>query len=246
MSNYTATMSFKNENDVKIKFLSQSLNKRAFIGAQLIKKDLREFTANEPELIDEERLKYFHHNLQTIELDKVINIDLKNAYATVLFNDGFISEKTYAFLLTLPKKDRLASVGFLAYKKDVFEFNDGGLIDHSVEKGPNANVFHYCVRKTHLIMDNISKILGDDFLFSWVDGIYFKDISEKTIKIVEYLESIQYKHTIDTLVNFKCSDHGRFLFVSFDKEGGKKIFNVPKSTYMWQNDFYKFVNNKYK
>jgi hypothetical protein len=248
VSTYTASIEYTNANNIKLKFLSQQLNKRAFIGSQIVKRDLLKYTANEIPQIDEKRLNYFSHNLQESNFKKIINIDLKNAYATVLFNDGFICEDSYNYLLTLPKIDRLAAVGMLAYKKDCFAYSGGKLVDNYIEKGEYSSVFFYAVRKTHEVMNEISKILGSNFLFSWVDGIYFTEINENILAACQLLESLNYPFKIEYLNNFICEEKKDFYFVTFEKESEKKVFNIPKSSKKWQNDLYEFINenkNKY-
>jgi hypothetical protein len=248
VSTYTASIEYTNANNIKLKFLSQQLNKRAFIGSQIVKRDLLKYTANEVPQIDEKRLNYFSQNLQESNFKKIINIDLKNAYATVLYNDGFICEDSYNYLLTLPKIDRLAAVGMLAYKKDCFAYSGGKLVNNYIEKGEYSSVFFYAVRKTHEVMNEISKILGKNFLFSWVDGIYFTEVNENILSACQLLESLKYPFKIEYLNNFICEEKKDFYFVTFEKESEKKVFNIPKASKKWQNDLYEFINenkNKY-
>lgn len=243
MSNYTASLELEN---VKLKFLTQTLNKRAFIASQMIKRDLKTYTANEIELINEERLKYFHHSLKEVNIKSVINIDLKNAYACVLFNDGFISQKTYKYLLTLPKKDRLASVGMLAYKREIFEFENGNLLSSDFEEGEYKNVFFYCVRKVHLIIKEISEMFEKKFLFSWVDGVYFHSVTPELIKAFYYLTEKKYAFTVENLKDFKCRKKDTSFHITFKKGKEIKLFNIPVSSFNWQNEIYNVLNNKYK
>jgi len=53
--------------------------------------------------------------------DVIFNIDIKSAYATILKNDGLITQKTFDFINRLPKQERLTAVGMLAGKKNIFE-----------------------------------------------------------------------------------------------------------------------------
>lgn len=95
-------------------------------------------------------------------------------------------------------------------------------------------------------MADISKILGNDYLFSWVDGIYFTEIKNKTIEVLEYLEKLNYNYSIETLKNFKSVKKEKHFLINFDKGKENKLFNIPISSYGWQNDFYTWNNNRIK
>ena len=106
-----STYTMRIESDfMNIHFVKSFMSDKAFIAAQMIKKDIKEKGILPPD-IDMDGLKYFQFN-QPDNLrnapENVYNIDLKSAYANVLMNNGVISQKTFDFMKTLMKKDRLA------------------------------------------------------------------------------------------------------------------------------------------
>jgi hypothetical protein len=156
------------------KWNDNNMSQKAFIGYQLIKKDLKEYTANEMPDINRNNLEFFNTYIEgNIYENTAFCIDIKSAYATILFIDGFISERTFAYISSLPKKARLACVGMLASRHDLFYFEGENLISHDKVVNPLENYFWYCVQRTSEIMQKI--VNETRALFYWVDGIYFTD-----------------------------------------------------------------------
>jgi hypothetical protein len=178
------------------------MSKKAFIAYRMILKDLKEYTANEMPTINKFDLQYFEtYMLQSSYSETAYLVDIKSAYATILFNDGFISEKTYRFISNLPKKARLAAVGMLASRKDVFYFQGEQLTGHDKIINPLENYFWYCVKRTGEIMDKIKK---DTFpLFYWVDGMYFLHKSDAE-KCKEILKENNYLFSEKKIFSFIC------------------------------------------
>jgi hypothetical protein len=89
-------------------------------------------------------------------------------------------------------------------------------------------------------MTALREIIGGSYLFTWVDGIYFSDES-KIAACEEYLNSIQFKHTVDELKDFDLKIMERkilLLFKKWDKKKnayGIKTFNLPSPTTEFQN-----------
>ena len=63
----------------------------------------------------------------------------------------------------------------LASKKSVYSFNDQGeIINFEIlENKALRNVFFHCVNITFLIMQDIKHLIGESYIYSWVDGVYF-------------------------------------------------------------------------
>ena len=130
--------------------------------------------------------------------------------------------------------DRLASVGMLASKKTIYQMNeDGEPVSSETIKSPTSDFFFYCVQRTSEIMKEASKYLGEGFLFTWVDGIYFLEGDEagkKTGRIYkEYFYDVHRLHsTFEVLKEFEVLSHPDHWSASYIKENKKKTINVPK------------------
>ena len=175
ISNYTTTIETAGR---IIKFNDTMMSQKAFVAYQMIKKDLSEWTANERPEVSSDEVQYFETFLEKpLYLKTGYAVDIKSAYASILFNDGFISPKTYGFLKTLPKKARLACVGMLASRKDVFYFQGRELTGHIKEVNPLENYFWWCVKRTAEVMNLVRAETNP--LFFWVDCAYFATKKEE-------------------------------------------------------------------
>ena len=84
-------------------------SKRCFAAFAKIKSDVLKVM---PPEISGDKLIYFQYDFtKSVSHDTVYNIDLKSAYAAVLFKEGFITKKTWEYLKSVDKEDRLATVG---------------------------------------------------------------------------------------------------------------------------------------
>jgi len=227
VSNYTTSLISEEYN---IKFLKNMQSLRAFAAAAKIKKEVKEKPLPN---IDMKENKYFDTGFKGNDFysDKVFNIDLKSAYSTILFNDGFISAKTFNYISKLKKQDRLTSLGMLASRKRIFYYNSKGKETHSEEIiNPLSNFFFYCVQKTENIISEIKHdILQDAFLFSWVDGIYFNNPYYSKL-IQEYLNDVyKMKSTFKELSEFEVKTKSDIYRISFfeEPEHKKKSFAIP-------------------
>ena len=131
-------------------------------------------------------LQYFNFNKQYLEtsnltIDRVVNIDLKSAYLNVLKNEGLISIDLFDSINKLKKVERLVTLGMLAYEPELFIYEKGLLIDYQKIRNEYSKYFFYCVKRVSEIIQNIKFLLGDCFIFSWVDGFYFLEIHNANI-----------------------------------------------------------------
>lgn len=180
-------------------------------------------------VIDQSKLVYFEHDFRySCEIDTVYNIDLKSAYATILFNDGLISMDSYKYLSRLPKHDRLAAVGMLASKKKTFGFDSKGTVKSFESSVSNLeNFFYYAVQRTFEIMQTLKSILRQSYLFTWVDGIYFTPDMDGLIQAEDYLRSIGFRYSEDVLTDWNVRVVGGAVKLNFVKEGKIKSFSLP-------------------
>jgi hypothetical protein len=199
ISNYTTTIETKSN---IYQFNDRLMSNRAFVAYNMIKKDLKEFSANEQPDTRAAGLQYFDTFIEnSVNIETCFLVDIKSAYATILLNDGFISPQTFGYISTLPKKARLAAVGMLAGRKDVFYFQGKELTGTDVIINPLESYFWYCVKRTSEIMLQIRK--ETDCLFYWVDGIYLKNESDVK-KAKEILSAEKYFFSEKKIFSFQA------------------------------------------
>lgn len=221
-SNYTTQIEM---DDLRDKYVQTMQSNRTFACFAKLKKD----TKDKPvPAIDNTMVNYFVHNFKKpIYIDNVLNIDLKSAYATILFNDGFITEDTFNYVSKSAKKERLASVGMLAARKKIFTFKTGCVVDESEIVSEKSGFFFYAVMRTSEIMAELQKIAAKDYLYTWVDGIYFLPNDNVKWRCINYLADHKFNYTCDELEQFEVEFKRDNILVTFKKEGKRKIFNLP-------------------
>lgn len=208
------------------KFVQSLQSKRCFAAFAKLKSNVKE---HEVPYIDKSQLIYFQHNFRASATHtEVINLDLKSAYATCLYNAGYITADTYSYLAKISKSDRLASVGMLASKKKIFDFGRDGKPFHYEEKTSELeNFFYFAVKKTYDIMSDLKACCGPRYLFTWVDGIYFLPDEQVISDCLYVLEKHNFKWSCDLLTSFEVKRLDTYTKVTFKKEGKSKRFAIP-------------------
>jgi hypothetical protein len=208
------------------KFVYSFQSNQCFAAYAKLKRDVKEKPVPN---IDKEALQYFEHDFrESCIIDRVFNIDLKSAYATILYNDGIIRKDTFDYMARLPKHDRLAAVGMLASKKKTFGFGKGGEIkSYETSVSMLENFFYYAVKRTSEIMSVLKAILGQSYLFTWVDGIYFTPNIEKLIQCEDYLRSIKFRYSEEILFDWNVRVVSGAVKLFFIKDGKVKSFCLP-------------------
>ena len=244
VSNYTTKIISEPYN---VSFVKGLQSKRVFAAASYLKKDL---AGKKIPNVDMKKCDYYDTNFRGLEFysDRCFNIDIKQAYATILYMDGFITKKTYDYLKNLPKMERLAAVGMLASHKTIFRHDKLGRIIKVEEIiNPLSDFFFYCVQKTeNIIHDVINKILQEAFLFSWVDGVYYmnentgyKNVTMQYLKTEYGLES-----TFKELNNFEVKIKNQSYRISFLQDGEEKVFNIPLPVMQLKKDIINYLLEK--
>lgn len=235
-TNYTCLMQ-TNNGEVSIYLKESVRNVKAFIGFNLIKKDIaaRELVAPE---IPRDELRYFKFSIpDRLKQSKrtVYKIDIKSAYANVLKNHGIISDKTHGYICKqLKKEDRLAAVGMLASKKHILDYNEKDeATGYDFIESPLSNFFYFCVWQTGELMERCRELIGADFLFYWVDGIYFENKKHAAV-LTGFLKKQGYNCSFDELRDFTVVEKEKKYSIVF-KELSKtkndwmqKVFYIPK------------------
>ena len=146
-------------------------------------------------------------NITNIKYDTCYNIDLSSAYAYCLYNCELITKKTFNYLLKLPKMERLTAVGMLATSHVKYFYSGGKCVDFKPYREPTAQIFFFLIDEINYLMQDIKWILGNDFIFYWVDGVFIKpSVSKKKIQDVEnLLISLKYPYKYEKVENFSVT-----------------------------------------
>lgn len=225
-------------------FLKKAQSNRMFAGYNMIKSDIAGFQVK----VNEKYIKYYQTNFKQDKLyaDFIYQIDINSCYPSILLNAGMICEDTFKYLASLSKENRLAAIGMLASRKNIFHFDGKGEIqNHEVAKSKYSDYFFYCVQETYKIMDECRMILGNDFLFIWVDAIYFSGNPEKADKIVDFLRnSYKLKSSINKLTEFEIEFRGSHYRVRYiDKDGDSTFMNIPSVEQEEKAELLKYLLN---
>lgn len=219
---------------LKREWMQNMMSEKTFKAYNKIKGDIKKKGLTPPD-IDRRDLEYYKFDIpDKLKRAKrtIYNIDIKSAYASVLLNEGVIFEKTFNYMASLSKKDRLACVGMLASNKHTFFYDEAGeLCSLGNENNHLAGFFYLCILKVQQVMSKIKNAIGNDFLFYWVDGVYFNSLKSKTI-IEGILIDSNFNYTFETLTDVRVNESGKRLSMFFKKEDGReKIFRIPKEDF---------------
>lgn len=178
---------------------------------------------------DEKEVGYYLYGKDEIKkTDKIYNIDLKSAYLTCLFNTKKISYQLFTKINLLSKADRLKVLGMLAYEPFIFNYVEGVLESTEKIKNIYRPIFFYCVKRTFEIIKVCARKITNDFIFAWVDGIYFT--GEKNIKIIQsILNTNRFKSSLERLFYFSAKKTDEICFFSYNKFESKKNKFINKN-----------------
>lgn len=242
LSNYTTTI--KSDIDFFNKtYIAKEQEPVCFLAYNKIKKDIAGSTTPKP-LNERERCEYYSikKTLKTGKVETVFNIDIKSAYATLLYNYEFITKETFDFICSLKKPNRLSCVGMIAGRKSIYNYEKGEIISTEDIISENEAYFYFCVKQTFEIMKECENYLNTDFIFSWVDGIYF--IGENNIAgITEILKKHSLLFSLQNLKNFSIKKNKNIINIAFiDAKERKKIFSIPVPNSDFKKHLLKYYN----
>lgn len=250
MSNYTAKI---NSEFINYNSMEEEKSKNFFVASAMVKRDVKDKPVP---TIDKSEIRYFAFNVdENLNLDNIYGIDLKNAYATILEKEGFISKKTLFYINQLDKLDRLGALGMLAGKKIIINYDEKGVpIGNPIFKTKDTeNYFYFAVKRTSEIMNEMRKMIGIDYLFTWVDCIYFKS-EENLKKLGDFLSDNEFLYHEKKYLKFKTkpTKNGKNIRITMleEKEDKKvlKIFHAPTKQKKLMDDLCfiidKFANKK--
>jgi hypothetical protein len=216
----------------KARYMMNEYNNRVFRCASMIKSDVLK-SENAKEIMASKYLKTnfgITNNKNAFKSKKVLNIDISSAYATCLVRNELITEKTYRIIKSLPKTERLPCVGMLATSHTKFSYSNGECYNVDVYRSPTAPVFFYLIDEINYIMQQIQFLLGEDFIFYWVDGVFFNfDTAPEKVKAIEdFLTECGYEYKYEDVQDFKIEVDEKKLMLKMVKNGDPKQYIVGK------------------
>lgn len=159
--------------------------------------------------------------------DKVCEVDIDQAYWETAYQLGIVNDTIYSTGCkgVISKKARLTALGSLAKKTYIYKFKGKKVIGKEVEKDPLLeNLWFTICKRVSDVMHSVIDSLGKDFIFYWVDGIYFKH-TKKNVQIAmnTFIEN-GYNAKFKKINQIYFHDTG---FVVNDYGEIKREFNFP-------------------
>jgi len=228
------TYTTKVETDLGVlKYPTTSFSNRVFIAANKIRRDvLQSEVGQEIMLGNYDKNNYDNDSkVENYRSDSLYNIDISGAYASCLYLSGLITHETYHYLNKLAKDERLPACGMLAKSHTTWTYEKGECIDVEVIRAATAPVFYYLIAEVNHAMQACKWELGHDFLFYWVDGIFFKpQTSKRKIKKVEeILMDRGYRYKYEHVADFNLFKRGDVYVVDMVKNGEHKHYEFQDS-----------------
>lgn len=214
-------------------FPSHELNFIKSVKANIIKKKLYEKIPNKF-LTEKERstVKYYTYNNRYKAgsiVDNIYEVDMKSAYWNMLNSEGLLTEKLYSDGNYVSKKSRLAAVGTLAKKTEIYEFD--GVQQHTMPEEISElteHIWYHICDKVGNILAKIARACGKDFVFFWVDGIFIHKNSLEKVKSMMAEEGFNF--SVDKCKYIKFEE--KKLIVkgkgSWTERDGVKVFETER------------------
>ena len=244
LTTYTDTITTESR---KYIISNEYLNPLCFAAHSKIKKDIKESELI-IDLIPRDAISYFSKPRANLDYKKAMLIDINNAYPSVLLRNEIIKPDTFEFLMKINKIDRLRAIGMLATNKMKLTIQNGEVI--ATEKIYNeelGNYYFFCCYEIGELLKQCENTAGNDFLFSWFDGIYIKHNHNTAAYIMETIEDAGYLYKKIQLDKFKTTANKKnnslkIQWIEKDKEEKTLILNNQKT----ESQFSQFKPQKQK
>jgi len=236
----TITLKFEKglNNPLTEKYLISQMSKKVFVAYKKIEKDLKRDTLQDilediKIYTEESNNKYFSvcSGVQDRKEESVVLIDINSAYLYALKNLWLIQDETFNYINTLTKQQRLACVGMLARKKEIYHYERGEICFTDSFTCEYRYIYNVIVQEIYKIMEGLENLFSDEFIFSWVDGIYFRSGIDMT-KVENYFLEKGYKYKVKFLTEFKSTVGFTSYNFTFREEEKIKVFNMPNEKYI--------------
>lgn len=169
------------------------------------------------------------------KFDNVCEVDIDQAYWETAYQLGIISDEIYVSGSkgNISKKARLTALGSLAKKKYNYKFKGDKLLETIVDKDPLLeNLWFTICKRVSDIMHQVIEALKGDFIFYWVDGIYFKNTPENVSIAMQVFIENGYNSKFKKInqiyfheKGFTVNDYGdikrEFTYPNYSKKGAK-------------------------
>jgi hypothetical protein len=173
---------------------------------RLVKLDCHKFLKFKKSITFEKKLPVNLVRYENYEdAQKITATDINNAYWTIAYQLGYISENTYTKgLKTKLKEVRLSALSSLGIDKTYLKIVKGVITKEEKilygdkdMKNLYENIRNTCFKH----MTNASKLLGKDFIAYKTDCIYYKDTIQNRKKIQLYFKEndFNYKQLVEVL-----------------------------------------------
>ena len=130
---------------------------------------------------------YAYANLKGKQINNVFEVDINAAYWKAALNLKIITKSIFDQGMKVDKITRLASLGSLAKNPTIVTFNG---VEESYERDKPAKTSYIWFAICNAVAEAMTEakdLLGKDFIFFWVDGIYFR--GKHNIKMVHKIFS---------------------------------------------------------
>lgn len=169
------------------------------------------------------------------KFDNVCEVDIDQAYWETAYQLGIISDDIYlrGSKGNISKKARLTALGSLAKKVYSYTFKGDKIINSEVDKDPLLeNLWFTICKRVSDVMHKVIESLGSDFIFYWVDGIYFNNTPENIGKAMNIFIENGYNSKFKKVnqiyfheKGFTVNDYGdikrEFTYPNYNKKGKK-------------------------
>ena len=252
-SRYSDVISIDDDCEVKpTTYTDKRSNNGIFHILKKVKKELEPHVSEINDFMKGKRFDYHSitDNFGSFCCDKVSNIDLNSAYLTSLNRDGLLGNELTSKINDLPKEDRLKVLGLLAYEPDCFQFKNGEPYRDFSQPNKFKQFFFYAVYQVSELMKEIRSILGDHFIFFWVDGVYFFDQDFLNELVFEIIEKNGFKSTFEALKKFNYNlVSEKNIKIDFENDQGRTKKFIVDTNYQREKMLYgralkKYLNEK--
>lgn len=164
--------------------------------------------------------------------------DVTAAYYQAALYLGLISPKTFDLCTkTISKFERLKLLGSIASVKVISSYEGGQLIGSpEIKKNDKLrNAWFTICNVIDGCMKNFINILGENFIFYWVDGIYFKgsfkqgdvnNLNEINLKLDRLKKLFPFEWKITPIIKMEVLNKG-YLELSLEKPNDRKSTFFP-------------------
>ena len=169
------------------------------------------------------------------KFDNICEVDNDQAYWETAYQLGIVPEKLYVKGCkgNISKKCRLTALGSLARKKYKYTYKGDKLVDKIIDSEPLLeNLWFTICKRVSDVMHEVINSLGKDFIFYWVDGIYFNNTPKNVTKVMGIFLDWGYNTKFKKINNiqfhekgFTVNDYGtikrEFTYPNYNKRGKK-------------------------